>query len=52
MLEDLRWLGIRWQEGPDVGGTFAPYRQSQRREFYRQAWRKLGDCGAIYPCTC
>ncbi len=52
MLDDLRWLGIRWQEGPDVGGPFAPYRQSQRREFYLDAWRKLRDSGAIYPCTC
>ncbi|HWS96138.1 MAG TPA: glutamate--tRNA ligase family protein, partial [Candidatus Methylomirabilis sp.] len=41
MLEDLRWLGIRWQEGPDVGGPFDPYRQSQRRDFYLDAWRKL-----------
>ena len=52
MLEDLRWLGIRWQEGPDVGGPFDPYRQSQRRSFYLDAWRKLRDCGLIYPCTC
>ena len=52
MLEDLRWLGIEWQEGPDVGGPFMPYRQSQRREFYLEAWGKLRDCGAIYPCTC
>lgn len=52
MLDDLRWLGIRWQEGPDLGGQFGPYRQSQRREFYLDAWRKLRDRGAIYPCTC
>jgi glutamyl-tRNA synthetase len=52
LLEDLRWLGIRWQEGPDVGGPFAPYQQSLRREFYLGAWRKLRDSGAIYPCTC
>lgn len=52
MLEDLRWLGIRWQEGPDVGGPFRPYRQSQRRQFYLDAWQKLRDSGAIYPCTC
>jgi glutamyl-tRNA synthetase len=52
MLEDLHWLGIRWQEGPDVGGSIGPYRQSQRREFYLDAWRKLRDSGAIYPCTC
>ena len=52
MLEDLRWLGIRWQEGPDIGGPFAPYQQSLRRDFYLEAWRKLRDSGAIYPCTC
>jgi glutamyl-tRNA synthetase len=52
MFEDLRWLGIRWQEGPDVGGPFAPYDQSRRREFYLAAWRKLRDGGFIYPCTC
>ncbi len=52
MIEDLRWLGIRWQEGPDVGGPFVPYEQSGRREFYLAAWRKLRDGGFIYPCTC
>src|ERR1022692_2379713 len=52
MLEDLHWLGIRWQEGPDIGGPFAPYQQSLRREFYLDAWRNLRDIGAIYPCTC
>jgi len=52
MLEDLRWLGIDWQEGPDLGGSFGPYRQSQRREIYLGAWRKLRDRGAIYPCSC
>ncbi len=52
MVEDLRWLGIRWQEGPDVGGPFAPYEQSQRRKSYLAPWRKLRDGGFIYPCTC
>jgi glutamyl/glutaminyl-tRNA synthetase len=52
MLEDLRWLGIRWQEGPDVGGRFAPYEQSWRREFYLATWRNLRDGGFVYPCTC
>ena len=52
MMEDLQWLGIRWQEGPDVGGPFAPYEQSRRREFYLAAWRKLRDGGFIYPCDC
>lgn len=52
MFEDLRWLGIRWQEGPDVGGPYAPYTQSERREFYLEVWRKLRERGAIYPCVC
>lgn len=52
MMDDLRWLGIRWQEGPDAGGPFAPYEQSRRREWYLEAWRKLRDEGFIYPCTC
>jgi glutamyl-tRNA synthetase len=52
MIEDLRWLGIEWQEGPDVGGSYAPYVQSERREFYLDAWRKLRERGFIYPCTC
>ncbi|HEX3103955.1 MAG TPA: tRNA glutamyl-Q(34) synthetase GluQRS [Terriglobales bacterium] len=52
MYEDLRWLGISWSEGPDCGGAFAPYSQSERRKFYLRAWKKLRDAGAIYPCTC
>jgi glutamyl/glutaminyl-tRNA synthetase len=52
MIEDLRWLGIRWQEGPDCGGPCAPYTQSDRREYYLDVWRKLRDGGFIYPCTC
>jgi len=52
MMEDLRWLGIRWQEGPDVGGPFGPYEQSRRRSVYLEVWRKLRDGGSIYPCTC
>ena len=52
MIEDLRWLGIRWQEGPDVGGPFAPYQQSRRRGLYLETWRRLRDGGFLYPCTC
>lgn len=52
MLEDLHWLGIEWQEGPDVGGPFAPYVQSERREFYLAAWKRLMEGGFIYACTC
>lgn len=52
MIEDLHWLGIEWQEGPDVGGRYGPYAQSERREFYVGAWHKLRDGGFIFPCTC
>jgi glutamyl-tRNA synthetase len=52
MYEDLRWLGLDWDEGPDCGGAFGPYSQSERRSFYLAAWRHLRDGGWIYPCTC
>ncbi len=52
MYEDLRWLGLDWDEGPDVGGPFAPYSQSPRRSVYLDCWRRLRDQGFIYPCSC
>jgi len=52
MVEDLRWLGIEWSEGPDCGGPYAPYAQNERRTHYLDAWRRLRDGGFIYPCTC
>ncbi|MBV8859740.1 MAG: tRNA glutamyl-Q(34) synthetase GluQRS [Acidobacteria bacterium] len=52
MLEDLRWLGVGWQEGPDVGGAFGPYRQSERRGLYLEAWARLVRSGHVYPCVC
>jgi glutamyl-tRNA synthetase len=51
-IEDLRWLGIRWLEGPDVGGPCAPYVQSKRRAFYVEAWRRLFKRGHLFPCRC
>ncbi len=51
-IEDLRWLGLSWQEGCDIGGPFAPYSQSERREFYLAAWRQLWRNDCIYPCNC
>jgi glutamyl/glutaminyl-tRNA synthetase len=51
-IEDLRWLGIEWQEGPDVGGRFGPYVQSRRIELYVEAWRKLIRMRRLYPCRC
>lgn len=52
MFDDLQWFGLQWNEGPDVGGKFGPYRQSERREYYLDAWEKLRRGGFIYPCTC
>jgi len=51
-LEDLRWMGIRWQEGPDKGGPFAPYVQSKRRAVYLEAWRELLKSGCLFACRC
>jgi glutamyl-tRNA synthetase len=51
-MEDLRWLGIRWHEGPDTGGPHAPYAQSKRRNVYLAAWRRLLQNGFLYPCRC
>ena len=51
MLEDLRWLGLTWSEGPDIGGPHAPYDQSRRRPHYRAALEKLHAAGLIFPCT-
>jgi glutamyl-tRNA synthetase len=52
MFEDLRWFGFHWQEGPDCGGPFAPYSQSERLALYRVAFEQLRASGAIYPCAC
>jgi glutamyl-tRNA synthetase len=52
MLDDLHWLGLNWQEGPDVGGPYGPYRQSERQHLYRDAWQRLLNQGWIYPCRC
>lgn len=52
MFEDLRWFGFAWQEGPDCGGPFAPYSQSERGSLYRQALNQLIARGLVYPCTC
>jgi glutamyl-tRNA synthetase len=52
ILDDLRWLGIRWDEGPDVGGPCGPYEQSRRTELYAAALRQLADAGHTYYCDC
>jgi glutamyl-tRNA synthetase len=51
-FEDLRWLGLDWDEGPDIGGPHAPYVQTQRLELYREALEKLKAAERVYPCTC
>jgi glutamyl/glutaminyl-tRNA synthetase len=52
MYEDLRWFGLEWDEGPDAAGPFAPYSQSERRDHYLDAWKKLLQAGLLYPCSC
>ena len=51
-MEDLRWLGLDWDEGPDVGGPCAPYRQSDRLEAYAAAVARLAERGLVYRCDC
>jgi glutamyl-tRNA synthetase len=52
MLADLRWLGLDWDEGPDYGGPYAPYTQSERIEIYRHYLQQLQERGLLYPCYC
>ncbi len=52
MIEDLRWFGFHWDEGPDCGGPLGPYNQSERSQFYRAALDRLQAGGFVYPCTC
>ena len=52
LLADLRWLGLEWSEGPDVGGAHGPYRQSERGEHYSRAVASLEAQGRVYPCFC
>jgi len=52
IMEDLRWLGIDWDEGPDVGGALGPYRQSERGAHYSAVFERLRAAGAMYPCFC
>ena len=52
ILESLQWLNLTWDEGPDVGGEFGPYRQSERSEIYQQHIEKLLDSGDAFRCFC
>lgn len=51
-IADLRWLGLDWDEGPDIGGSQAPYIQTQRTERYEAALQQLIQLDLAYPCTC
>ncbi|MFK8112683.1 MAG: tRNA glutamyl-Q(34) synthetase GluQRS [Rubripirellula sp.] len=51
-IDDLSWLGIDWDEGPDVGGPNGPYVQTERRELYRTALSRLIESNRVFPCTC
>ncbi|GLC33308.1 hypothetical protein PLESTB_000347800 [Pleodorina starrii] len=52
MIRDLKWLGLDWDEGPDVGGGCGPYRQSERTDIYKAQVDKLVAAGKAYPCFC
>ncbi|KAK1394626.1 Glutamate--tRNA ligase [Heracleum sosnowskyi] len=52
VLQDLSWLGLHWDEGPDIGGDYGPYRQSERNALYKQYAEKLLDSGHAYRCFC
>ena len=52
LIEDLRWAGLDWEEGPDVGGDCGPYTQSERGEVFRNTWNSLRANGSIFPCRC
>lgn len=52
ILDDLYWLGLDWDEGPDVGGPFGPYTQSERMEYYDEALRQLDKQGYLFRCFC
>lgn len=52
ILDSLRWLGLTWAEGPDVGGPHAPYRQSERKDIYKSHAQQLVQKGHAFPCFC
>ena len=52
LLDSLRWLGLEWEEGPDVGGPHGPYRQSERLDIYQRHANQLLEDGHAYHCFC
>ena len=52
IFEGMEWLGLDWDEGPEVGGDYGPYRQSERMDIYADVARRLVEAGHAYPCYC
>ena len=52
IMDGLRWLGLEYDEGPDIGGPYGPYRQSERKEIYQQYAKQLISMGRAYYCFC
>ena len=52
IIDSLHWLGLNYDEGPDIGGPFGPYRQTERRDIYTQHAKMLVESGHAYPCFC
>ncbi len=52
LFDDLKWLGLDWDEGPQKNGSYGPYKQSERLEVYKSHLQKLIDAGLVYPCYC
>lgn len=52
LIKDMRWLGLDWDEGPDIGGPYGPYCQNERRMLYQEALEYLKAKGLVYPCYC
>ena len=52
LVDSMRWLGLDWDEGPEIGGSFGPYRQSERGDIYQEVIEKLASSGFTYPCFC
>jgi glutamyl-tRNA synthetase len=51
-MDGLRWLGLQWDEGPDIGGPYGPYRQSERKDIYQQYAQQLIDNDQAFSCFC
>lgn len=52
IMYDMRWLGLNWDEGPEIGGSYGPYMQSSRQSYYKEALQILHENDWLYPCYC